>query len=88
MNLEFDMNIIHLKDVNSTNEFADEYIDENSNQESFVITIHDFQKFGKGQLNNSWDSEKGKNLLISVVFSFKKKSLINLILILFHLLLF
>ena len=29
MNLEFDKKIIHLKDVNSTNEFADEYIDEN-----------------------------------------------------------
>ena len=71
MNLEFDKNIIHLIDVNSTNEFADEYIDENSNQESFVITA-DFQKCGKGQVNNRWDSEKGKNLLISVVFSLKK----------------
>ena len=48
MNLEFDMNIIHLKDVNSTNEF-NKYIDENSNQESFVITA-DFQKCGKGQV--------------------------------------
>ena len=74
MNLEFDKKIIHLKDVNSTNEFADEYINENRNQESFVITA-DFQKFGKGQLNNSWDSEKGKNLLISVVLSLNKKVL-------------
>ena len=51
--------------------FANEYIDKNSNQDSFVINA-DFQKHGKGQLNNSWDSEKEKNLLISVVFSFKK----------------
>lgn len=72
MNLEFDKKIIHLKDVNSTNEFANEYIDKNKNQESFVITA-DFQRYGKGQVNNSWDSEQGKNLLISVVFSFKKK---------------
>ena len=39
MNLEFEKKIIHLKDVNSTNEFAIKYIDENSNQESFVITL-------------------------------------------------
>ena len=71
MNLEFDKKIIHLKDVNSTNEFANKYIDENKIQESFVITA-DYQKCGKGQVNNRWDSEKEKNLLISVVFSYKK----------------
>ena len=46
MNLEFDMNIIHLKDVNSTNEFAINILMKNSNQESFVIT--DFQTIWKG----------------------------------------
>tara|TARA_B100000683_G_scaffold70527_1_gene68973 strand:- start:12623 stop:13354 length:732 start_codon:yes stop_codon:yes gene_type:complete len=71
MNLEFEKKIIHLKDVNSTNEFANKYIDENKIQESFVITA-DYQKCGKGQVNNRWDSEKEKNLLISVVFSYKK----------------
>ena len=39
MNLEFEKKIIHLKDVNSTNEFANKYIDENKIQESFVITF-------------------------------------------------
>ena len=70
MKLEFDK-IIHLNSVDSTNEFANDYIDKDNNLDSFVVTA-DFQKFGKGQLNNSWDSEEGKNLLISVVFSFKK----------------
>tara|TARA_Y100001954_G_scaffold59638_1_gene64619 strand:+ start:935 stop:1663 length:729 start_codon:yes stop_codon:yes gene_type:complete len=70
MKLEFEK-IIHLKTVDSTNEFANDYIDKNNNLDSLLITA-DFQKFGKGQLNNRWDSEEGKNLLISVVFSFKK----------------
>ena len=71
MNLEFDQKIIHLKVVESTNDFANEYIDKNDKLDSFVITA-DFQKSGKGQGNNIWESDEGKNLLISVVFSFKK----------------
>ena len=38
MNLEFDQKIIHLKVVESTNDFANEYIDKNDKLDSFVIT--------------------------------------------------
>ena len=72
MNLEFRKKIIHLKTVNSTNEFAKKLIDTCKDSDSFVITS-DFQSRGKGQFNNSWESFSGKNLLISVVISFKKK---------------
>lgn len=71
MNLEFDKKIIHLNVVDSTNDTANEYIDKNIHTDSFVITA-DYQKSGKGQFNNRWDSEEGKNLLISVVLSFEK----------------
>ena len=71
MNLEFRKKIIHLKTVNSTNEFAKKLINTYEDTDSFVITS-DFQSKGKGQFNNYWESLSSKNLLISVVISLKK----------------
>ena len=68
MKVELNKNIIHFKEVNSTNETARKYLKENKFQDDFVITA-DFQKSGKGQLLNSWNSERGKNLLISIVLN-------------------
>lgn len=68
MKVELNKNIIHFKEVNSTNETARKYLKENKLQDNFVITA-DFQSSGKGQLLNSWNSESGKNLLISIVLN-------------------
>ena len=68
MKVELNKNIIHFKEVNSTNETARKYLKENKLQDDFVITA-DFQSSGKGQLLNSWNSERGKNLLISMVLN-------------------
>ena len=61
----FRNNIIHFKDVESTNLLALSMIKENTTPLPFVITT-DFQTSGKGQLSNKWESENGKNLLISI----------------------
>ena len=58
-------NIIHFKEVVSTNLLALSMIKENRTPLPFVITT-DFQTSGKGQLSNKWDSENGKNVLMSV----------------------
>ena len=39
----------------------------------FIITT-DFQISGKGNLSNQWESENGKNVLISVVINTNIKS--------------
>ena len=67
MKVEFNKNIIHFKEIESTNDFANNYLKQNNLSEAIVITA-DFQNSGKGQLLNSWQSEPGKNLMISVAF--------------------
>ena len=65
MKVEFTNNIIHFKEVESTNLLALNYIKENDLQSSVVFTT-DFQNFGRGQQSAKWESEIGKNLLISI----------------------
>ena len=64
----FRNNIIHFKEVESTNLLALSMIEENTTPLPFVITT-DFQTLGKGQMSNKWDSENGKNLLMSVAIN-------------------
>lgn len=57
---------IHLKKTISTNS----YLKEKEQQESgkkFVVVTTDFQISGRGQRGNSWESEKGANLLFSIL---------------------
>ncbi len=65
MKVEFTNNIIHFKEVESTNLLALNYIKENDLQSSVVFTA-DFQNFGRGQQSAKWESERAKNLLISI----------------------
>ena len=52
--------------LSSTNDWVKEKLDkDNSFDKQFVIT--NFQTVGRGQRNNFWESEKGKNLLLSTV---------------------
>ena len=59
----FRKNIIHFKEVESTNLLALSMIKENRTILPFVITT-DFQTSGKGQPSNKWCSENGKNVLM------------------------
>jgi len=68
MKVEFRKNIIHFKEIESTNSVALACIKDKSVQEHVVI-ITDFQKNGAGQREKSWESERGMNLLMSVILT-------------------
>jgi len=57
-------NVIHIKEIESTNDFAKLNIHK---FESLTLIYADFQTRGRGQCNNIWYSEHSKNLLCSVV---------------------
>lgn len=61
-------NIIKLKEVGSTNNYATALLA----KEDFLsgtVVVADVQKNGRGQINNSWESEAGLNLLMSIVLT-------------------
>ena len=64
----FRNNIIHFKEVESTNLIALSMIKANIRSLPFVITT-DFQTSGKGQGLKKWESENGKNVLFSVAIN-------------------
>ncbi|MDA3928722.1 MAG: biotin--[acetyl-CoA-carboxylase] ligase [Prolixibacteraceae bacterium] len=57
---------IKLESVDSTNNYATAHMTNNNWKEGTVVLAKN-QKKGRGQINNSWESEPGKNLLMSVV---------------------
>jgi len=59
-------NIIHLDSVPSTNSYVSELLKKEKLQEGTII-LTDYQSAGKGIGKNAWESEKGKNLLFSIV---------------------
>lgn len=59
-------NIIFVKNLPSTNSYANGILSGNKVQEGTVFQT-DFQNAGRGQMANSWESEDGKNLLISII---------------------
>ena len=59
-------NVIKVSDVESTNSYA-LYLKERKLFKQGLVIVSDFQKNGKGQRGNAWESKKGKNLIISVV---------------------
>lgn len=68
-------NILFFKDLPSTNSHASLLLKNNSLAEGTIIYTN-YQSAGKGYSGNSWESEDGKNLLISIVLypSFVKPS--------------
>jgi BirA family biotin operon repressor/biotin-[acetyl-CoA-carboxylase] ligase len=56
----------HFEKVSSTNTVATAMLREETPAEGTVITAS-YQESGKGQQGNSWESEPGKNLLMSVI---------------------
>ncbi|MBC8342649.1 MAG: biotin--[acetyl-CoA-carboxylase] ligase [Bacteroidetes bacterium] len=60
------LKLIHIDEINSTNDFARKLIDKEMANQSVVISTN-YQSNGKGQSDAVWESEKGKNLLISII---------------------
>jgi BirA family biotin operon repressor/biotin-[acetyl-CoA-carboxylase] ligase len=58
--------IIRLPETKSTNSFAIELLSKEHPEEGCVI-ITDYQTQGKGTDTNTWESEKGKNLTLSLI---------------------
>lgn len=60
--------IIHLDETDSTNRYAQQLIGQDEVAPFTVFTTKN-QTAGRGQANNVWVSEKGKNILCSIIFS-------------------
>lgn len=62
--------IIRLRETLSTNNYLKDIIVSQRDRlsEGMVVTT-DFQTKGRGQVGNFWESEDGKNLLVSIYFS-------------------
>ena len=58
--------IIKLDQVDSTNNYFSKALKENEYSEGSIISSS-YQNSGKGQGDNTWESESGKNLLFSLV---------------------
>ncbi len=57
---------LYLEETTSTNDYLARICNEQPVSE-FTVVQADFQQAGKGQRGNSWESERGKNLLFSFV---------------------
>lgn len=57
---------IHLPETDSTNRFLHQLSAEEPSAENVLVTA-DFQTAGRGQGTNSWESERGRNLLFSLL---------------------
>lgn len=58
--------LIHIEETDSTNNYLIKLSDREPVAECTVVQA-DFQSAGKGQRGNSWEAERGKNLLFSFV---------------------
>lgn len=61
-----DFNVVWLEKVDSTNNYLKQLIRRERIDEGVTI-VADFQTHGRGQRGNGWSSEKGKNLLFSLL---------------------
>lgn len=59
-------NKIKLNEVDSTNNYTSKLLAENRAEEGLVV-IAAYQHQGRGQMINTWESDNGKNLLMSVL---------------------
>lgn len=65
------MKLIKLHTIESTNSFLKELLKE-SKQENFTVVVTSEQTAGRGQIQNTWQSEPFKNLTFSVFVSFNR----------------
>ena len=64
------MIILKLSAISSTNDYLKELLTQ-SKLENYTVVVTDYQVSGKGQGANKWHSEKGKNLLFSLLINFE-----------------
>lgn len=57
--------LIRLEETSSTNSYLREYHPEEG--EKMTVVVADYQNAGRGCGSNSWESERGKNLLLSIL---------------------
>lgn len=74
------MKIIKLNAIDSTNDFL-KNMTRNEAVENFTVVVTQNQTKGKGQMGSTWNSETGKNLIMSVLV----KELLNDVDEIFHL---
>ena len=60
------MNLIKLDAIDSTNDFLKE-MSKKQIVENFTTVVAKTQTKGKGQMGSTWDSESGKNLIMSIL---------------------
>lgn len=58
---------MHLYQVDSTNTYMKELLNDGDTLADFTVVDTEFQTGGRGQQGNSWESEHGKNLLFSIL---------------------
>ena len=58
--------LIHLDETDSTNRYLTQLCDRQQVAE-YTTVCADYQTAGKGQRGNTWESERGKNLMFSLV---------------------
>jgi len=58
--------MIRLIQTSSTNDFLRDYTGDEG--EEMTVAVAEYQTAGRGQGGNKWESERGKNLLFSVMF--------------------
>lgn len=56
---------IHMQETDSTNRYLREYVPEEG--EDITVALTEYQYAGKGQGSNKWESERGQNLLFSIL---------------------
>ena len=66
MGFKVENNIVVVQETDSTNNYANHQLSESEVFEGTVFLAYN-QKNGRGQLNNKWESEAGKNLTFSLV---------------------
>lgn len=74
------MNLVKLDAIDSTNDYLKDLV-RNQTVENFTIVTAENQTNGKGQMGSIWVSEKGKNLIMSVLvkdFIFDATKVFNL----------
>jgi BirA family biotin operon repressor/biotin-[acetyl-CoA-carboxylase] ligase len=64
--MEIGSNLIFIENLTSTNTYSLGLLKKKSLPEGTVVYTN-YQKGGRGQKGNQWESEKGKNLLISII---------------------
>lgn len=64
--MKTEVELIHLKETNSTNRYLRQLMQEKSLSKQ-VVVVADYQTKGLGQVGNYWESARGENLLFSLL---------------------